>query len=123
MSKNTLNIFNVSIYNQLIHDYALSLNGLIKYNTIFEKMNGYYTNDEMHYIVEVYMNQMIDLINSKTFALFVPEKVKKEILKYIPGIRSNFSQKYYNRVIKSFEKIRDMFFVKVEYINEDKNMI
>jgi hypothetical protein len=123
MSKNTLNIFNVSIYNQLIHDYALSLNGLIKYNTIFEKMNGYYTNDEIHYIVEVYMNQMIDLINSKTFALFVPEKVKKEILKYIPGIRSNFSQKYYNRVIKSFEKIRDMFFVKVEYINEDKNMI
>ena len=77
MSKNTLNIFNVSIYNQLIHDYALSLNGLIKYNTIFEKMNGYYTNDEIHYIVEVYMNQMIDLINSKTFALFVPEKVKK----------------------------------------------
>lgn len=123
MSKNTLNIFNVSIYNQLIHDYALSLNSLIKYNTIFEKMNGYYTNDEIHYIVEVYMNQMIDLINSKTFALFVPEKVKKEILKYIPGIRSNFSQKYYNRVIKSFEKIRDMFFVKVEYINEDKNMI
>ena len=123
MSKNTLNIFNVSIYNQLIHDYALSLNGLIKYNTIFEKMNGYYTNDEIHYIVEVYMNQMIDLINSKTFALFVPEKVKKEILKYVPGIRSNFSQKYYNRVIKSFEKIRDMFFVKVEYINEDKNMI
>jgi len=123
MSKNTLNIFNVSIYNQLIHDYALSLNGLIKYNTIFEKMNGYYTNDEIHYIVEVYMNQMIDLINSKTFALFVPEKVKKEILKYIPGIRSNFSQKYYNRVIKSFEKIKDLFFVKVEYINEDKNMI
>ena len=122
MSKNTLNIFNVSIYNQLIHDYALSLNSLIKYNTIFEKMNGYYTNDEMHYIVEVYMNQMIDLINSKTFALFVPEKVKKEILKYIPGIRSNFAQKYYNRVIKSFEKIRDLFFVKIEYIKEDKNM-
>ena len=123
MSKNTLNIFNVSIYNQLTHDYALALNSLIKYNTIFEKMNGYYTNDEIHYIVEVYMNQMIDLINSKTFALFVPEKVKKEILKYIPGIRSNFSQKYYNRVIKSFEKIKDLFFVKVEYINEDKNMI
>ena len=122
MSKNTLNIFNVSIYNQLTHDYALALNSLIKYNTIFEKMNGYYTNDEMHYIVEVYMNQMIDLINSKTFALFVPEKVKKEILKYVPGIRSNFAQKYYNRVIKSFEKIRDLFFVKVEYINEDKNM-
>ena len=122
MSKNTLNIFNVSIYNQLIHDYALALNSLIKYNTIFEKMNGYYTNDEIHYIVEVYMNQMIDLINGKTFALFVPEKVKKEILKYIPGIRSNFAQKYYNRVIKSFEKIRDLFFVKVEYINNDKNM-
>lgn len=122
MSKNTLNIFNVSIYNQLTHDYALALNSLIKYNTIFEKMNGYYTNDEMHYIVEVYMNQMIDLINSKTFALFVPEKVKKEILKYVPGIRSNFAQKYYNRVIKSFEKIRDLFFVKIEYIKEDKNM-
>ena len=122
MSKNTLNIFNVSIYNQLTHDYALALNSLIKYNTIFEKMNGYYTNDEMHYIVEVYMNQMIDLINSKTFALFVPEKVKKEILKYIPGIRSNFAQKYYNRVIKSFEKIRDLFFVKIECIKEDKNM-
>jgi hypothetical protein len=122
MSQNTLNIFNVSIYNQLTHDYALALNSLIKYNTIFEKMNGYYTNDEMHYIVEVYMNQMIDLINSKTFALFVPEKVKKEILKYIPGIRSNFAQKYYNRVIKSFEKIRDLFFVKIECIKEDKNM-
>jgi len=122
MSKNTLNIFNVSIYNQLTHDYALALNSLIKYNTIFEKMNGYYTNDEMHYIVEVYMNQMIDLINSKTFALFVPEKVKKEILKYIPGIRSNFAQKYYNRVIRSFEKIRDLFFVKIECIKEDKNM-
>ena len=122
MSKNTLNIFNVSIYNQLTHDYALALNSLIKYNIIFEKMNGYYTNDEMHYIVEVYMNQMIDLINSKTFALFVPEKVKKEILKYSPGIRSNFAQKYYNRVIKSFEKIRDLFFVKIECIKEDKNM-
>ena len=122
MSKNTLNIFNVSIYNRLIHDYALSLNGLIKYNTIYEKMNGYYTNDEIHYIVEVYMNQMIDIINSKTFALFVPEKVKREILRYLPGIRSNFAQKYYNRVIKSFEKIRDLFFVKVEYINNDKNM-
>lgn len=122
MSKNTLNIFNVSIYNQLIHDYALSLNGLIKYNIIYEKMNGYYTSDEIHYIVEVYMNQMIDIINSKTFALFVPEKVKREILRYLPGIRSNFAQKYYNRVIKSFEKIRDLFFVKVEYINNDKNM-
>jgi hypothetical protein len=122
MSKNTLNIFNVSIYNQLIHDYALSLNGLIKYNIIYEKMNVYYTSDEIHYIVEVYMNQMIDIINSKTFALFVPEKVKREILKYLPGIRSNFAQKYYNRVIKSFEKIRDLFFVKVEYINNDKNM-
>ena len=121
MSKNTLNIFNISIYNQLLHDYSLSLNSLIKYNKIYEKMNGYYTKDEMKYIVEVYMNQMIDIINSKTFELFVPVKVKKEILKFIPGIKSNFGQGYYNRVISTFEKIKDMFFVKVEY--EDKNMI
>ena len=118
MSKNALNIFNLSIYNQMLHDYSLSLNSLIKYNKIYEKMNGYYTKDEMKYIVEVYMNQMIDLINSNTFDLFVPKKVKKEILKFIPGIKSNFSQGYYNRVINTFEKIRDMFFVKVNYDNE-----
>ena len=119
MSKNTLNIFNLSIYNQLTHDYALALNSLIKYNKIYEKMNGYYSKDEIKYIVEVYMNQMIDLINGKTFDLFVPQKVKKEILKFIPGIKSNFGQGYYNRVINTFEKIRDMFFVKVNYVNEE----
>ena len=123
MSKNTLNIFNLSIYNQLTHDYSTSLNGLIKYNRIYEKMDGYYSKDEMKYIVEVYMNQMIDLINSKTFDLFVPPKVKKEIVKLFPGIKSNFIQGYYNQVIKIFEKIKDIFFVKVEYVNENKNII
>lgn len=115
MSKNNLNIFNISIYNQLLHDYSLSLNGLIKYNKIYEKMPGYYTKTEIHYIVEVYVNQLIDIINSKTFVLFVPEKVKKEIIKYIPGIQYNFSQKNYSRVISIFEKIKEMFFVKIEY--------
>jgi len=123
MSKNALNIFNISIYNQLLHDYSLSLNGIIKYNKIYEKMNGYYTKDEIHYIIEVYINQIVDLINSKTFSLFVPDKVKKEILKYIPSIRSSFGQGMYNRVIELFEKIKDMFFVKVDYNNViDKNM-
>ena len=117
MSKNALNVFNVSIYHQLTNNYQSALNSLIKYNKIYEKMNGYYSNDEIHYIVEVYINQMIDIINSKTFDLFVPNKVKKEILKFIPGIRSNFSQKYYNRVINTFEKIKGMFFVNVEYAN------
>ena len=117
MSKNALNIFNISIYNQLLHDYSLALNGLIKYNKIYEKMNGYYTKEEIHYIIEVYINQLIDLINGKTFELFVPSKVKNEILKYISGIKSNFNQKHYNRVINIFEKIKDIFFVDVKYEN------
>jgi len=120
MSKSALNIFNLSIYQQLTHDYSLALNNLIKYNNIYEKMTNYYTKDEIKYIVEVYMNQMIDIINSKTFDLFVPKKVKKEIVKYIPGIKANFSQGYYNRVINIFEMIKDIFIVKVEYNNEIK---
>ena len=51
MSKSALNIFNISIYNQLIHNFNSSLVSLEKYNSIYEKMQGYYTKDEIHYIV------------------------------------------------------------------------
>lgn len=112
-----INIFNVSIYNQLLYNYQKSLNGLIKYNKIFERMEGYYTNDEIHYIVEVYMNQIIDIIHSKTFDLFVPKKVKNEILKYIPGIKSNYLQKYYNRIIDTFKKILNMISIKIDVVD------
>lgn len=115
MSKQALNIFNVGIYNQLVHDFELSLNGLIKYNKIYEKMDGYYTKEEISYIFDVYINQIFDLINSKLFDLFVPKKVKKEIVKYFPGIKSNYNQGNYNRVIGLVEKIRDLFVVKFEY--------
>ena len=118
MSKNTLNIFNLSIYRQLCYDFDKALNALIKYNKIFEKMDGYYTNEEFHYIVEVYINQMTDIIKGSTFSLFVPEKVRKEIMKFIPGIKANFNKKYYSRVIKTFEKIKNIFCIEVEYENE-----
>ena len=58
---------------------------------------------------------MIDIINSSTFNLFVPIKVKNEILKYLPGIKSNFNQHNYRIVIKTFNKIKNMFFVDVKY--------
>lgn len=118
MSKNTLNIFNLSIYKQLCYDFERSLNGLIKYNKIYEKMDGYYTNEEIHYIIEVYINQMTDIINSNTFSLFVPENVRKEIKKFIPGIKANFNKKYYSRVISTFEKIKNIFYIEVEYENK-----
>ena len=115
MSKHAINIFNISIYKQIINQYNLNLNALEKYNTIYEKLDGYYTKQEMHYIVEVYMNQLIDILNSKAFALFVPEKVRKEINKYIAPIRSQFASNNYNQVIKNFNNIKRIFCVDVEY--------
>ena len=91
MSKHSINIFNISIYKQILNQYNLNLNALGRYNSIYEKMDGYYTKDEMHYIVEVYVNQLIDIINSKNFSLFVPEKARREI------------------------NIKSIFFVDVEY--------
>ena len=81
-------------------------------------MNGYYTKEEMHYIVEVYMNQLFDIINSKTFDLFIPIKVKKEILKYELGIKANFNQYKYVQIIKTFNKIKNMISVDVKYDEE-----
>ena len=115
MSKHAINIFNISIYKSLINQYNSNLNALIKYNTIYEKMDGYYTKDEMHYIVEVYMNQLFDIINSKSFSLFVPEKARREINKYISPIKAQFSQDNYRQVIKNFNNIKNIFFVDVEY--------
>lgn len=115
MSKHAINIFNISIYKQILNQYSLNLNALEKYNTIYERMEGYYTNDEMQYIVEVYMNQLFDIISSKAFSLFVPEKVRKEINKYVSPIKSQLKQKNYRQVIKNFNNIKNMFFVDVEY--------
>ena len=115
MSKHAINIFNISIYKQIINQYNLNLNALEKYNTIYERMEGYYTNQEMHYIVEVYMNQLFDILNSKAFSLFVPQKVRKEISKYIIPIKSQFASKNYNQVIKNFNNIKKIFCVDIEY--------
>lgn len=115
MSKHAINIFNISIYKQIINQYNLNLNALEKYNTIYERMEGYYTNQEMHYIVEVYMNQLFDILNSKAFSLFVPQKARKEINKYITPIKSQFASKNYNQVIKNFNNIKKIFCIEIEY--------
>lgn len=115
MSKHAINIFNISIYKTLINQFSLNLNALIKYNTIYEKMDGYYTKEEMHYIVEVYVNQLFDIINSNLFSLFVPQKVRKEINKYITPIKSQLSSNNYYQIIKNFTTIKNMIFVDIEY--------
>lgn len=115
MSKHAINIFNISIYKTLINQFSLNLNAMIKYNSIYERMDGYYTKEEIHYIIEVYVNQLFDIINSNLFGLFVPQKVRKEINKYITPIKSQLSSKNYRQIIKNFTTIKTMIFVDVEY--------
>lgn len=115
MSKHAINIFNISIYKSLINQYNMNLNAFIKYNSIYERMEGYYTKDEMYYIAEVYCNQLFDIINSNLFSLFVPQKVRKEINKYITPIKSQLASRNYYQMIKNFTTIKNMIFVDVEY--------
>lgn len=115
MSKHAINIFNISIYKYLINQYNLNLNALIKYHGIYTRMDGYYSKEEMHYIAEVYTQQLLDIINSNLFSLFVPQKVRKEINKYITPIKSQLASKNYYQLIKNFTTIKNMIFVDVEY--------
>ena len=115
MSKHAINIFNISIYKTLINQFSLNLNAMIKYNSIYEKMDGYYTKEEIHYIIEVYANQLFDIMNSNLFSLFVPQKARKEINKYITPIKSQLASKNYVQVIKNFTTIKNIIFVDVEY--------
>ena len=113
MSQNALNTFNISIYQELLKRYDYGLRQMKKYNMIYDKMRGYYTAKDIKYIMGVYKDDLIDIINSNLFSLFVPDKVKKDILKFIPIIESTYLQKHYDSVIDKFEKIKSMFFITI----------
>lgn len=76
-------------------------------------MKGYYTSKEIHYIIGVYHQELIEIINSNLFDLFVPKEVKNEIIGYINIIKSLYLQKKYEQVINQYEKIKSMFFIKI----------
>ena len=118
MSKNTINIFNVYIYNQLCYDFNKYLNGLIKYNLIHNKLIGYFTNEEIQYIIEVYVNHLIDILTGKTLSLFIPSRAKKDISKFIEIIRINLTKRDYEKIIETFSKIKNIFFVDIDSLEE-----
>lgn len=118
MSKHTINIFNVYIYNQLCYDFNKYLNGLIKYNLIHNKLIGYFNNEEIQYIIEVYVNHLIDILNGKTLSLFIPPKSKKDISKFIEIIKINLTKRNYEKIIETFSKIKNIFFIDIESLEE-----
>jgi len=108
-----LDIFNTSIYKEMINTYEKNLSNLKKYVLINEKMIDYYLLDEIKYIVETYSNILIDLINSNLFKLFVTGKAYKEVQKLILPIPNLIKSKNFNRIISKFEDIKRIIYIEI----------
>ena len=105
MSKKNLDIFKVSIYQGLLRNYKYNLRNLDKYLSIYQKMEGYYSKEEIKYIFNTIISQLDDLIHSQLFKEFVPIKIQNEIHKYLVPIKSFISTDNYNQIIKNYTKI------------------
>ena len=79
MGKQQIDIFNVDIYRHIINLFNSYINKLKKYMSIDVHMLGYYTNDEIDYIVDVYCDMIEDLTKSRAFIMFMPNNAIEEI--------------------------------------------
>lgn len=113
MSKNIINTFNLSIYNELIKRYTFDLRQLEKTWNIYQKMIGYYEKNELDYIEDIYIKDLIDIINSNLFSIFVPARPKKEINNILSSINTLHKTKNYERCIFQFKKIFNIIHVKL----------
>ena len=103
-----IDIFNTDMYRQLINTYNTYLSGLKKYIGIHTKLYGYFDNNEISYIINVYYNLFNDLINSHLFSLFVPNKSLAKIKNELMIINNLQKSKNYERIIIKLESIQKM---------------
>ena len=108
-----INTFNVSIYQELMKRFTYDLRQLEKYYNIYMKMSGYYEKSEIDYIEGIYIKDLIDLINSNLFSVFVTAKPKKEIMKIVESINVLFKTKKYERCIEKFNIIYNIINVEL----------
>lgn len=113
MNKVILNNFNVSIYQELVKRFNYDLRQLEKHYLVNDRMFGYYEKKDFDYIEGVYIDDLIDIINCNLFNIFVPSRIKKDILEIVKSIKVQKNNKNYNRCIESFKKIFNMINVKL----------
>jgi len=104
MSK-IINIFNISIYQELIKRFNYDLRQFEKYYNINEKMYGYLEKKDYEYICNVYVQDLLDIINSNLFDIFVPPTVKKDIKKKTDIIKVQKNTKNYFKCLTIFKEI------------------
>lgn len=111
MSKNSFNVFIISLYNQIINNFDSLLHQMKKYNMIYNKMDGYYTVDEMQFIMQSYSWQLNDVINSRVLENFIDSRTMKLIQQYLSPIAMMISNKSYEQAISNYQKIYNIISV------------
>ena len=111
MSKNSFNVFIISLYNQIVNNFDSLLHQMKKYNIIYNKMDGYYTRDEMRFIIESYSTQLTDIIHSRVLANFIDQRTMKLINQYLIPIQMLIDNRNYEQVISNYQKIYDIISV------------
>ena len=113
MGKQQIDIFNIDIYRQIINLFNSYLNKLKKYLSIDIHMLGYYTNDEMDYIIDVYCDMIEDLTKSRAFLMFMPKNAIEEINKNFVIIKNLKKKRMHERILEKLEDIKKIITVDI----------
>ena len=106
MGKKQIDIFNIDIYRHIVNLYNTYISQLEKYLSINSHMVGYYDNDEINYIVDIYSKMIEDLTNSQVFKMFMPNKANEEIKNTFIIIKNLKKTKKYQRILDKLKYIQ-----------------
>ena len=113
MGKQQIDIFNIDIYRQIINLFNSYLNKLKKYLSIDVHMLGYYTNEEMYYIISVYCDMIEDLTKSRAFIMFMPKNAIEEINKTFLIINNLKKQRMHERILEKLAEIKKIITIDI----------